>query len=278
MTVALADASRRWGPGRVAVIVASDGRPDDSDGYDDALVELARRHARGRGIAFAVTGGTSASGRALETSWRLLAAGRCDAVLCVAVGPLVEARARGWSALGELGSAESRPLGAARDGVRLGEAAAAALIERQSETETALLGVGRAEGNDRGPRAVAGALASSGGEASRVSWVNLGADGRRESDRHLAATVAEALGDRPWVTTPAGLRGHVGAAQDLVAMVETVACIERGRVGPTPGAFDPAFKLRRVEAPLDLETDVAICLGTGSTGDCTAVALGAREP
>jgi 3-oxoacyl-(acyl-carrier-protein) synthase len=243
----------------------------------DAFVDMVRQHARARGPAYAITGDLSASGQALRSAVGLLDARHCDAVVVFAASGAVGPRRDFWSARGQLGSGASIPLSSARDGLRPGEGAAVLVLERQGNAEVELRAV---EVASDPAEALRRSLARSELVPTQLSWVACGADGRVDSDRRLAEAIRSELGSSLPVTSAVALRGSLGPAQDLAAVVDVVRSVGVGRVGPLgpAGAVEPRFGLQPVVEPRELETDHAITLHAGAEDDFTAVVLTAREP
>jgi hypothetical protein len=244
---------------------------------DDDLVELARRHSRARGPAYAITGDIAAGGWAIRSATDLLSSGLCDGVLVVGIGGDVGSRTKFWQELGELGSPGSYPLRGDRTGLRLGEGAAAILLERQGRCEVELRG---SASSDDAAQAIRDALELAGASPRQLTWALCGADGRVEADRRLAEAIRRELGTTLPVASAVACRGSLGAAQDVAGIVDVVRSVDAGRIGPLGPSqpSDPWFGLNVVCEPTALETDLALTIHAGIDGAFNAFVLGVREP
>ena len=161
---AVAAARERYGADRIAVVIgtstSSIGASEDAyrrlepDGRYPA--DLRRpiihtphslgdfvQHALGlRGIAVTVATACSSSAKVFAQAERLIRAGLADAAVVGGVDTLCGSMLFGFNSLELIASERCRPFDVARRGINIGEAAGFALLERDAETGTWLLGYG----------------------------------------------------------------------------------------------------------------------------------------
>ena len=81
LAIPLSEASRRWGPAKIGVVVGDSGHADGSEPAGGDLIDMVCRSARARGPAYAITGDMSAGASAVRAASDLLGAGHCDGVV-----------------------------------------------------------------------------------------------------------------------------------------------------------------------------------------------------
>jgi 3-oxoacyl-[acyl-carrier-protein] synthase II len=192
-------------------------------------------------------------------------------------------------------AAASRPFDAGRDGVVLGEAAAAVILESRTHAESRgarifgrLLGAGRAFEPRRngGPlegsaihRSIDAAMASAGLKSSELGFVAAHGESSIEGDRIEAQAIRAALADVP-VTAPKSYFGQAGAASGGLETVMSILAFKHGIVPPTLNFAhpDPQCPVNVVHGkPLPIEHRMAIVLSHSPQGQAAAITLGAAE-
>lgn len=263
--------------------------------HDFPLFALARqlaRELRVRGpvqtISVACASGTVALGHAL----RLLRAGRAERALVVGADALSEFVVRGFAALRAVASVRARPFDAERDGLSVGEGAAAVALERGSGPALARL-AGYGASNDAnhmtGPardgaglsRALHAALSDAGCAAGAIDAVSAHGTGTRYNDAMEGRAYVELLVDRrPPVN---GIKGAIGHTMGAAGVLEAVLCTRALRAGawpPTPGLTqpDPSIALDLVrDAPREGDYRTVVSSSSGFSGINAAVVL-CRHP
>lgn len=171
---------------------------------------------------------------------RWIRRGRCERVLVVGVDRLSEFVVAGFASLAALGSGPCKPFDAARDGVSLGEAAAAVMIEspaaagRAANPPLAAI-AGYAQTSDgfhltapaRGGvqliAAIEQSLAMAGLAPQAIDFVNAHGTGTPYNDEAEACAIAATLPAGPPVASFKGCFGHtLGAA----GVLEAAVCVE----------------------------------------------------
>lgn len=245
----IADVSARYGAARVGVVMGT-----STSGVDENL-PLFRHAAAGgawdgvpfkqqqqihsapadftaaayglKGPCYGVSTACTSGARALISAARLLRLGVCDAVVCGGVDTLSPLTINGFDALGVLSAGLANPFSANRDGINIGEAAAAFVMTREP-AGLPLLGYGASSDayHMSSPRpdglgavqAFAAALKHAGLAAGQVGWINLHGTGTQHNDSMESRAVAELFGSRTAATSTKPQTGHtLGAAGALEA-------------------------------------------------------------
>ena len=228
-------------------------------GAAGSAVELSRRCATGAALRTYTTGCVAAS-TALIDAAAMIGAGRAERVV-VAAGYLVDAD---YFATFDAGRALApsgyvRPFSAARDGMLLGDAVVALVVEspaaarRRGVPELAgLLGWGRTgdayhvcqpEPTGRGlARAITAALGRAGIEPEQLGYVNAHGSGTAHSDTAEAAALHRALGGhaaRVPVSSTKSAHGHTLEAAALLELVITVLALRLGQLPVNANVTEP---------------------------------------
>jgi 3-oxoacyl-(acyl-carrier-protein) synthase len=200
----------------------------------------------------------------------------------VSAGHLARLRLRG-----DLGRGPAGPGSTGGDGCSPGEAAAVLLLEGPASTHPprAFLRGGattfeRAE--DRaGPtedafrRAIEGALAVAGCDASDVDAVFLHAEGKAAQDAAEIRAVARLTGDRPRLVATKGALGHTGGAAPVVDVALAMRALETGVLPPTVvrGPVLGEYGGRLIAEPTEGPLRCILVLAAGSPGGAGALML-----
>ena len=283
----LTDLVARYGADRVGVVLGSsntgvheafaqvedwiDARASDPaaakpTGLDFSMLELGTpalylKELLGvTGPAYTVSTACSSAAKAFGAARRLLASGRCDAVVTGGVDGRCRFALNGFHALGALSEGRCRPLAEDRDGINLGESVALFAMERGT-AGVKFAGIGETsdayhatapDPEGRGAEAaMRAALADAGLRPADVDYVNLHGTGTRANDAMETAavgriwpdwTVARATG--PAAAGPVrcestkSLTGHcLGAA----GAVEAAICVLLVRAGHVRAALSNSF-------------------------------------
>ncbi|MCB1888552.1 MAG: beta-ketoacyl-[acyl-carrier-protein] synthase family protein [Rhodocyclaceae bacterium] len=258
---AVADAARRYGAHRVAVLLgtstagilntehayrrrdpASGALPADFDyqgSHNIASVSDFVRHAcQLAGPALAVSSACSSSAKVFATAARMIETGVIDAAVVGGVDSLCLTTLYGFNSLELLSPEPCRPFDAGRRGISIGEAAAFALLERTPASppgDTVLL-TGYGESSDahhmssphpegHGARlAMAAALDRAGLESGQIDYINLHGTATPSNDSAEGRAVADLFGRRVPANSTKGYTGHaLGAAGGLEAVIAAIA-------------------------------------------------------
>jgi 3-oxoacyl-[acyl-carrier-protein] synthase-1 len=208
------------------------------------------------GPSWVVSTACSSSAKVFGNAARLIAAGLIDAAVVGGVDSLCLTTLYGFNSLELLSSDICRPWDAARNGLSIGEAAAFALVERESDAPCGwVLGVG--ESNDgyhmstphpEGAGAIAAmheALATAGLQPSDIDYINLHGTATPSNDSAEDRAVGSVFGTQLPCSSTKGATGHtLGAAGGVEALISLLA-IEHGLMpaGLNVQQLDPLLHL-----------------------------------
>ena len=155
----------------------------------------------------------------------MLRAGLCDAVVCGGVDTLSPLTINGFASLEVLSGGIANPFSTHRDGINIGEGAAAFLLTREADFGDSLPFTGYGASSDAyhmsSPRpdglgaiaAFRAALHHADVEAGDIGWINLHGTGTRHNDSMESMAVAEVFGSDTPCTSTKPFTGHtLGAA------------------------------------------------------------------
>ena len=258
---AVAGARARWGAARIGVFLGTSTsglletelayrrrEPDGSlpadflYGPTQNTYSLAAFVGRALGLtgpSWVVSTACSSSAKVFGVAARMIAAGLIDAAVVGGVDSLCLTTLYGFNSLELLSTDICRPWDGARDGLSIGEAAAFALVERESAAPQGwLLGIG--ESNDghhmstphpEGAGAIAAmraALADAGLDAAEIDYINLHGTATPTNDLAEDRAVASVFGTQTPSSSTKGATGHtLGAAGGVEALIAMLA-IEHG--------------------------------------------------
>jgi 3-oxoacyl-[acyl-carrier-protein] synthase-1 len=229
-----------------------------------SVADYLRRRLGLEGPALVVSCACASSAKVFGTARRMLEADLIDAALVGGVDSLCLTTLYGFHSLQLCSSAPCRPFDVARDGISIGEAAAFALLERESDrvcdNDVLLIGVG--ESNDAyhmsaphpegagARRAMQLALSDAHLEPGDIDYINLHGTGTPSNDRAESHAVTGLFGaDLPCSSTK-GATGHtLGAAGALEAVIAAL-CLRHGLMpaGVNTGQIDPALSANYLTA------------------------------
>jgi 3-oxoacyl-[acyl-carrier-protein] synthase I len=260
--VAAVDAARdRWGAQRVAVLLGTstsgllqteiayrhrepEGALPSSFLYGPtqntySLAAFVAEALQLQGPSWVVSTACSSSAKVYGNAARLIEAGLIDAAVVGGVDSLCLTTLYGFNSLELLSNDICRPWDAGRNGLSIGEAAAFALVERESAAPQGwLLGVG--ESNDghhmstphpEGLGAIAAmraALSDAGLQASDIDYINLHGTATPSNDASEDRAVRSVFGTDTPCSSTKGATGHtLGAAGGVEALIALLA-LEHG--------------------------------------------------
>jgi 3-oxoacyl-[acyl-carrier-protein] synthase-1 len=258
---AVARARTRWGAQRVGVFLgtstsgllqtelayrhrAADGALPEDFQYGPtqntySVADFTTRALGLSGPSWVVSTACSSSAKVFASAARLIASGLIDAAVIGGVDSLCLTTLHGFNALELLSDEVCRPWDAARKGLSIGEAAAYALLERDSGTAQAwLLGVG--ESNDGyhmstpHPQglgaigAIRAALADAGLRPAQIDYINLHGTATPSNDAAEDHAVATVFPDTVPCSSTKGATGHTLGASGAVEAVVAMLAIEHG--------------------------------------------------
>ena len=246
---AIAAAKARYGAGRIGVVMGTSTSGADENiplfaqvaqggAWDGGAPFLQAQQIMGApaefvaaayglsGPCYGISTACTSGARALISAARLLYAGLCDAVICGGVDTLSPLTVNGFASLEVLSGSLANPFSARRDGINIGEGAAAFILTRDADFDPdalPLLGYGassdayhmsspRPDGTGAA-QAFAATLAHAHTAAADIGWINLHGTGTRHNDSMESRAVAEVFGTATPCTSTKPFTGHtLGAA------------------------------------------------------------------
>ncbi len=244
-----------------------------------SFAEQVGRWLRWRGPIFTVCTACTSALNALLSGAALVRAGDVDDALILGFELANRLTVCGFQAMQLLSASRPQPLGAARNGLVLGEAVAALRLSGRPARWRLRGGANVVDSSDPAG-AVAGAvatmcrqaLASSGLQAQQIDLVKLQAAGSGNNDAAELAGLRQAFGGVPAVLSLKAFLGHTLGAAGAAEIALLTACIEAD-LWPAPDyALDPALQAPWAhQAPPHLRHILAAILGFG--GGHAAVVL-----
>jgi 3-oxoacyl-[acyl-carrier-protein] synthase-1 len=256
-----------------------------------SVADFVARALRLDGPAWVVSTACSSSAKVFGSAARLIAAGLIDAAVVGGVDSLCLTTLYGFNSLELLATEICRPWDAGRSGLSIGEAAAFALLERETGTPPQgwLLGVG--ESNDgyhmstphpQGLGAIAAmraALADAGLAPGDIDYINLHGTATPSNDAAEDAAVASVFCTATPCSSTKGATGHtLGAAGGVEAAIALLAM----RHGLMPAGLnvmqrDPALRMHYLLANRAASMRRVLSNSFGFGGSNASLVLGAAE-
>ena len=229
-----------------------------------ALVAFVREYLGIKGPAFTISTACSSSAKAFAAADRLLQLNLADAAIVGGVDSLCLTTLYGFASLELTSHQACRPCDVDRDGLSIGEAAAFALLVRETAayvdsrdgTLARLAGWGEASDAHHmsaphpeglGARtAMEAALSMAAVSPSEIDYVNLHGTATPANDASESVAVRSVLGTSVPCSSTKGMTGHtLGAAGALEAVI-SVLCLQHGVIPGSVGTqrVDPAIDIQ----------------------------------
>jgi 3-oxoacyl-[acyl-carrier-protein] synthase-1 len=307
---AVSGARARWGAGRIGLFLGTSTSglletehayrrrgPDGSLPADFlygptqntySLAAFVGRALRLTGPSWVVSTACSSSAKVFGVAARMIATGLIDAAVVGGVDSLCLTTLYGFNSLELLSTDICRPWDGARNGLSIGEAAAFALVERESAAPQGwLLGIG--ESNDghhmstphpEGAGAIAAmraALTDAGLDAAEIDYINLHGTATPTNDMAEDRAVASVFGTQMPSSSTKGATGHtLGAAGGVEALIAMLA-IEHGLMpaGLNVEQRDPELQLNYLTDNREAPVRRALSNSFGFGGSNASLVFGA---
>jgi len=276
-------------------------RPDARDAEWADPAEMSRAPARRLGLAgpnCVVATGCAAANSAIAWGADALRAGRADAMVVGGADEISQAMLMMFDSFGLLAPDAVRPFDRDREGLLLGEGAAALVLEREQDARARgarvhgqILGWANVADayhltaphpDGRGAvRAMRRALAHADVEAGAVDHVSAHGTGTVANDAVEAHAIRELLGGKSDEVPVTALKSLVGHAQGAASALEAVACLLTIRDGLVPPIAnhetrDPACDIDIVTGSARaVPVEVALSNAFGFGGNIECVVFGA---
>jgi 3-oxoacyl-[acyl-carrier-protein] synthase-1 len=304
----VARARQRWGSARIGVflgtttsgILATEQayRARDAAGALPAGFNYAHTHSlysvtdyvrtglQLAGPAYSISTACSSSAKVFAAASRMIALGVCDAAVVGGVDSLCHSILYGFNSLALLSSHPCRPWDAKRDGLSLGEAAGFALLEREGDSDIALLGHGESADayhmSSPHPEgagallAMRAALQRAGLAPQEIDYVNLHGTASPANDRSEDQAVSQLFGTN---IACSSTKGHTGHTLGAAGITEAILCVLTLRSGIVPATLhqrqaDPALHCRVLTQAERRNPQRVMSNSFGFGGDNCALILG----
>lgn len=236
---------------------------------------------------YTIAGACSAGGHALALGQDMLELGDADAVVVAAADAMTESMLAMIGRVADAPTDRVRPFDKDRQGVLLGEGAAALVLVPEGGTDTPLArvlatGLSCDAGHETAPdpagiaRAFGDVFARAGRPPDAVDLVMAHGTGTALNDPTEALAIIDAFGARmPLVTAIKGAIGHTSGAAALHSLIVAIACLRDGVVPPIVGLRHPlpeAATLRLVSEPTSAEVRL-VAVNSFGFGGVNAVSL-----
>ncbi len=229
---------------------------------------------------------------AIAQGFELLQTGQCQQVVVGAVEtPITPLTLVGFAQMGALATTGAYPFDGLREGLVLGEAAAAFVLEspqsacqRQAKIYGQILGFGlsvdgyhlSAPDPDRrwAIAAVEQCLHSSGLSASAIDYIHAHGTGTRLNDQAEATLIQTVFPDGVAVSSTKGATGHTLGAAAALGTAFSLLALQQQVLPPCVGLRQPAFDLDLVCSARPAEVRFALSFSFGFGGQNAVLALG----
>lgn len=197
------------------------------------------QHALGlKNISMTVATACSSSAKVFAQAQRLIQTGLADAVLVGGVDTLCDSVLFGFNSLELISPERCRPFDRDRRGINIGEAAGFALLERDRDVGSILLGCGESSDAHHmstphpeglGARlALESALRNAVLKPKDIGYINLHGTATRKNDEVEARVVGEVFPSTTFASSTKGWTGHTLGAAGIVEASMSLLALEEG--------------------------------------------------
>ncbi len=255
-----------------------------------SVADYVRRALALEGPAFVVSTACSSGAKVFGNAARMMALGLIDAAVVGGIDSMCLTTLYGFNSLELLSPDICRPYDAQRNGLSIGEAAAYALLERESDVPQAwLLGVGETSDGHHmssphpegagAAEAMRAALAEAGLAPGDVDYINLHGTATPNNDSAEDLAVVSVFGTGTPCSSTKGATGHtLGAAGGVEAAVAMLALQHQFLPGGlNRSSPDPTLKARYLDASRGAAMKVVASNSFGFGGSNACLVLGAAS-
>lgn len=275
----LAALRERWAPDRIAIVLGTStaGADRTEAAYKDyvrtgalprdydlwrhhtygATLEVVRRLSGAEGPSWMISTACTSGAKPFGSAARMIEAGIVDAAIVGGIDTLCSMTLQGFHSLGALSSEPTRPFSTERKGISIGEGGALLLLERDTNSNAWLCGVG--ESSDAyhiaaphpegagAELAMRRALQDAAQEPSSIDFIQAHGTGTRLNDSAESKAIARLFPHAPPVVSTKGYTGHTLGAAGAVEAALTLLSLEEGWLPSSLGAD-----------PLDTELEASV--------------------
>ncbi|MFH1138604.1 MAG: beta-ketoacyl-[acyl-carrier-protein] synthase family protein [Pseudomonadota bacterium] len=257
---------------------------------DTVTQELAQR-LNCRGPALTVSTACSSGALSLTVGLNLIRSGQAKRVLACGVDGLSRLTYYGFYFLQLIDPSGARPFDRTRNGMSLGEGAAALLLVAGNHPPEGALAELRGAGlscdayHPVAPhpeglgalRAMDAALRDAGVTPRDIDYINLHGTGTTENDASEAAAVRTLFGsDLPTLSSTKGMMGHTTAGAGAIEALISILAIQNNLAPANVGLkeFDPALGLEPIRTPEQKKISLVLSNSFGFGGNNACLVLG----
>lgn len=178
------------------------------------------------GPAMVISTACSSSAKVFASAYRAINNGLCDAVIVGGVDSLCLTTLYGFNALQLVAPDKCKPFDLHRNGISIGEAGGYALLEKDTDSDFALLGYGESgdayhmsSPHPEGEGALLAmqiALTKAGLNPTDIDYINLHGTGTVANDSAESKAVGALFGTTTWASSTKGWTGHTLGAAGIV--------------------------------------------------------------
>lgn len=199
------------------------------------------QHALGtKGPAVVISTACSSSAKVFASAYRAIANGLCDAAIVGGVDSLCLTTLYGFHALQLVSPDKCKPFDLERSGISIGEAGGYALLEKNTDSDFALLGYGESgdayhmsSPHPEGEGALMAmqlALGKAGLKAADIGYINLHGTGTQANDSAEAKAVGGLFGNATPSSSTKGWTGHTLGAAGIVEASIGLLSMKHGHI------------------------------------------------
>jgi 3-oxoacyl-[acyl-carrier-protein] synthase II len=262
-----------------------------------SIASVVAAHVQTQSVVLSPMAACATGNWAIAQAYEAIQMGQCDRAIAAAVdAPITPLSIAGFHQIGAMASTGLYPFSREREGLVLGEGAAAIVMEsarslhqRQQKKEPIdsygeVLGFGIT--NDawhptspdpqhiQAERAMRTCLDRVGILTRDVDHLNLHGTGTQRNDAAEAALVARVFPHAPFVSTTKGATGHVLGATGMIEAIFCLLSLQQQVLPPCIGMRSPDFDLNFTLATSRAELKIALNLSFGFGGQNAVVAFG----
>ncbi len=261
------------------------------------IASVVAAHTQTQSVVLSPMAACATGNWAIAQAYEAIQMGTCEMAIAAAVdAPITPLSIAGFHQIGAMARTGLYPFSREREGLVLGEGAAAIVMEsarslhqrRQSlehiDSYGEILGFGLT--NDaRHPtspdpqhieaeRAIHACLARVGINTSDVDHINLHGTGTQRNDAAEAALVARVFSHAPFVSATKGATGHVLGATGMMEAIFCLLSLHKQVLPPCTGMRSPDFDLNFTHTDRAAKIEIALNLSFGFGGQNAVVAFG----
>ncbi len=205
-----------------------------------SVADFVQQALGARGICIAISTACSSSAKVFASAYRAIATGQCDAAIVGGVDSLCLTTLYGFHSLQLVSPDKCKPFDKDRSGISIGEAGGFALLEKNADSQVALLGYGESgdayhmssphPDGEGALLAMQMALHKAGLASGDIDYINLHGTGTQANDAAESKAVAQAFGERTWASSTKGWTGHTLGAAGIVETGFSLLSITHNRI------------------------------------------------